>query len=302
VLSRPTAGAAEARPRPRRLWRGRGIPLLALLGCAAAGDAPAEGAQGSIPLVTVTATDSAFEAPDTLPPGLVRMRLEHGGAARHTATVVRLDEGHGLDDWLQAYAEAHRTETARPDWATYLGGPAYDGTGSPDVVLDLQPGSYAWVCFSPDDQGRLHVLGRRQARAFTVRPRTDVATASLPEPDATLRLLEYGFVIDGVLEPGRRTLRVTNDGAVAHHVIMFRLHPGSTRDMFEQWLRRPTEDNMPAAVAGAMAEMSPGTEALLEMDLQPADYVLVCFVAGRDEVPHLAKGMVRYVTIDERNS
>lgn len=34
-----------------------------------------------------------------------------------------------------------------------------------------------------------------------------------------------------------------------------------------------------------------------EVDLSPGSYVLVCLVAGPDEVPHTARGMVRFIGI-----
>jgi hypothetical protein len=53
----------------------------------------------------------------------------------------------------------------------------------------------------------------------------------------------------------------------------------------------------PALLAGVMAELSSGRYAFFEVDLSAGDYVLDCFVAGRDEVPHVAKGMIQHVRI-----
>lgn len=127
------------------------------------------------------------------------------------------------------------------------------------------------------------------ARAGTA-PFHDLATAADAEYE------QGGFVVDGPVQPCRRVLRVANEGAKTPHVILFRLLPGSTKDDFDQWLRRPSEDDMPAVVAAAMAEMSPATEALLETDLSAGDDVL-CFVTDRDGVPHLAKGRAQHLRI-----
>ena len=66
---------------------------------------------------------------------------------------------------------------------------------------------------------------------------------------------------------------------------------------FNAWMQTMQGDP-PSTVAGTMSTLSTGAHAYTEVDLSAGDYVLVCLVAGRDDVPHVAKGMVQQIRID----
>jgi hypothetical protein len=46
-----------------------------------------------------------------------------------------------------------------------------------------------------------------------------------------------------------------------------------------------------------MQAMLPGADHFLQFDLDPGDYVLVCFVPSPDGTPHFMQGMVATVTV-----
>ena len=52
-----------------------------------------------------------------------------------------------------------------------------------------------------------------------------------------------------------------------------------------------------ATMAGGPAGIGPGGTSSATLDLQPGEYSLVCFIAGSDGVPHIAKGMVAPLTV-----
>lgn len=273
------------------------VPLFVLLACTTTEDESDIGADDGLPLVTVVSTDSGLEGPDTIAAGPTEFRLVNQSEEGHAATILRFEDGHTFGEWLEAYAEANRTGGARPEWATFHGGPAYLGAGQAEAIVDLEPGNYAWACFSPDEDGVLHVLSRGEATAFTVRPGTDDPAPPAPDPTVTLRMLDYAYELSAPIDPGDNVVRVVNDGADPHHVLIFSLLPGRTMEDYNDWLANGMEGEEPAEFVGAMGEMSTGTEAFLELDLSAGDYVLVCLVAGQDEVPHVAKGMIQHVRV-----
>ena len=94
-------------------------------------------------LVSLTATEYAFEAPDTIPAGWTTFRLANRGQEIHYGHIVRLEPGKTVQELVDAYAEAIRTSGPRPKWVTRFGGPggAFPGDSS-SVTQYLEPGNY----------------------------------------------------------------------------------------------------------------------------------------------------------------
>lgn len=275
------------------------IPLIAFLACTGNADADDSGAPDAAPTVTIVAHDHSYQAPDTIAAGFTDFRLINQGEESHGATIVRLGDGRSLQEYLAAYAEANRIGGPRPDWATFHGGPLAPPGGSANVTVDLEPGNYAWVCFVPGPDGVVHLLRHEQARAFVVRERarTDRAPPA-PAPTATLRMFDYEFELSEPLERGKQVIRVENPGIEPHHVLLFKLLPGKTMEDYHAWLENGMQGDAPAEGVGASGELSTGEEAYMDIDLSAGEYVLVCLVAGQDEVPHVAMGMIHHVRVE----
>ena len=121
---------------------------------------PIEGAQ----VVPVTAVDFAFEGlPAEIPAGPTSFEFTNDGEAAHEMAVFKLGEGVDLDALL-ASEEEPSEEDAQEVGFTF----APPGEGG--VYLnadDLQPGTYAVVCFIPGPEGKPHYeLGMKTT--FTV--------------------------------------------------------------------------------------------------------------------------------------
>lgn len=253
---------------------------------------------GASPVVTIIAADYTYDAPHTVAAGFNVFRLVNHGDQAHAATLVRLEGGKTLTDYIEAYREANRTHGARPVWATFRGGPVAFARGEGNAMLYLEPGNYAWVCFVPGPDGVSHLLKHNQAHAFVVRPRTgDTPAPSAPEPSVSLRMLDYSFQLTAPLKAGRHVIRVDNVGADPHHVLLFKLTPGRTIQDFQAWLQKHMEGEAPSTYVGAMAELSTGADAYFEVNLTAGEYVLVCLITGRDAVSHAAKGMIRQIRV-----
>lgn len=277
------------------------VAAIALLAVTAACTAREEASQPT-PIadapasVTVTATDYAFTAPDTIEAGFTTFRLVNRGGQLHMAQLIKLEGGRTLDDFLVAYDEAFRTKGPRPEWAKRLGGPgaAVPGTHANSTQF-LEPGSYAWICLMNLPDGIPHVVKAGMAKPFTVRPRRSAPQAA-PAASAVIRMVEYAFVVGAPLTPGRHVIRVENSGTEPHELGLIKLAPGKTMQDFERWLQNPTAASPASSVAG-VASMAPGTEAYFEVELTAGDYVLLCFVTAPDGRSHIEHGMIQPIRI-----
>jgi hypothetical protein len=278
------------------------IAAVAPAASCTAGEAPPPRAEPGDPgptRVEVTASDTSFIAPDTVPAGVIEVRLTNRGTAPHSATLVRLDSGKTLSEWIDAYRGANLTRGPRPSWATYHGGAmALGPAAAGKAVMSVEPGNYAWVCFMPDSTGTVDVLAHGHAHPFVVQPAGATAPANLPPPTASVRLTEYAVETDAPWRAGAHVIRIANAGVEPHHVLFFRIAPGRTMDDFSAWLRDGMQGEPPSTLEGAMGEVSGGGEAYLEVELPPGEYALVCLVAGRDEQSHVEKGMVLQLRVE----
>lgn len=119
-------------------------------------------------------------------------------------------------------------------------------------------------------------------------------------------LLDYTFQLSSSLTSGRNVIRIENAGVEPHHVMLLQLVPGKSIDDFRTWMQGMQGQAPDSAfrdladvvtfTAGVSA-IDTGAEAYFEIDLSPGAYVLVCFVAGVDEMPHVAKGMIHHFRI-----
>lgn len=248
--------------------------------------------------ITVTATDFAFQAPDTITAGLNTFQLVNHGDQVHMAQLIRLDSAKTLAEFLVAHDEAFRTKGPRPAWAKRLGGPgAAEPHGSTNATHDLEPGNYAWICLMDVPDRIPHVVKAGMAKAFVVRPRSSKpAPQPAPEASIVMQLSEYTFSYDVPLTAGRQMIRVRNVGAEPHEVGLVKLIQGKTTHDFETWLQKP-QGPPPANPVGGISSFVPGSEGYFEVDLTPGDYVLVCLVTAPDGRSHTEHRMIQHIRI-----
>jgi len=220
-------------------------PLIALVAsvaaCTAGKEAPRTDAAASPRVVTVTATDYAFEAPDTIEAGFTTFRLVNNGDQLHMAQLIKLEGGRTLSDFLVAYNEAFRTIGPRPTWATRLGGPGVaDPRGRSNATHYLEPGSYAWIYLMNVPDGIPHVVKAGMAKPFAVRARNpEAAPQTAPEASIVIQLVDSAFIMSAPLTAGRHMIRVLNAGVEPHEVGLVKLVPGKTMQDFEAWMQNP---------------------------------------------------------------
>lgn len=290
---------------------GRWIALVAVLSaCSAREETPGRSPAATPNLVSLTATEYAFEAPDTLPAGWTTLRLHNHGQEVHYGHIVRLDPGKTVPELVEAYAEAIRTSGPRPKWVTRFGGPGGAAPGdSSSVTQYLEPGSYVWICPVEDNTGTPH-FSKGEFKSFVVKPAEGVVAdrAAGPRADVTVRLMDFTFALDSV-SAGRHTIRVENAGAEPHDLVMMKLAPGKTVEelmaaMNPERARRagqaaepppPLESLMTGA--GGIAAIAPGMQSFFETDVSPGDYVLLCMATAPDGRSHIEHGMMKQIRI-----
>lgn len=273
------------------------------LGCTAGDQVARTDAAAAAPtMVTLTATDYAFQTPDTLLAGWTTFRLVNNGSQSHMGQLIRLDSGVTLDDYLKAYGEAFRTAGPRPESGRRLGGPTVTAPhDTSNATLYLDPGSYVWVCLFNIPDGIPHVVGHGMAEPFFV-PAPGATSRSQAEPkaDVVLRLVDYAFSLSVPLKAGQQMIRVENAGSESHEVSVVKLPAGRTMQDVRAWLRNPREsppENAPEHVAGGVTSLAPGAQAYFEVDLTSGEYVLLCLVTARDGRSHMDHGMIQQISV-----
>lgn len=276
------------------------IPLVILaLGAAPETEAPAE--------YTIDATDHEFDAPDEVPAGVATFRLVNNGQQLHHAVLVRLDEGHTVDDLRQNLQEQDVTapeSPTMPSWATLMGGPNAappGGHGATSATVPLRPGEYAWLCFvhSPMDGEPHYEKGMITGMTVTAGERPE-----LPEADMLMRLTDYDFELSEPLTPGTHTIRVRNYAAQPHEVVMFKLAPDKTREDLMAFLAgmldpeaAPPQGPPPGMPVGGVSPIAQGEANNVTLDVTPGDYVLLCVLPAPEGGIHVDQGMIKTVTV-----
>ncbi len=126
------------------------------------------------------------------------------------------------------------------------------------------------------------------------------ATASASPTVVTIIAKDFSYDAPDTISAGMVTLRLVNQGPDLHHVSLFKLDDGHTVAEFETafkqmkpgaplptWLHDVAGPNTPV----------PGGEQSVTEELAAGNYVMVCFIPGADQIPHVMKGMVKGLTV-----
>jgi uncharacterized cupredoxin-like copper-binding protein len=242
-------------------------------------------------VVTVTATDYAFDAPASIPSGPTTFRLVNRGKELHHVVLLKLAPGKTMED-LQKESKGDMP----PAWVELVGGPnAVDPGGETQEFQVVEPGNYAMVCVIPGADGKPHMM-KGMVRPISVTGTASTATA--PNADVTMTLKDYDFALSGAIKAGERVIKVDNAGPQVHEVVLVKLAPGKSAQDFVAWAMKP-EGPPPASARGGVSPMAPGHSGMIKANLTPGDYALICFVPdSKDGKPHLAHGMVKQFHVD----
>lgn len=247
------------------------------------------------PTVSVKTVDYGFEVPQQFRGGLVTLELDNSaGKEAHEASLVRLEQGKTLADLQQALRQGSGPP---PSWVVNAGGPGPVMPGrKASYTANLQPGTYAFLCFAHSSDGQSHVAKGMVASATVV----GGPVGTLPRADATVTATDYEFAgLDG-LSSGTQTVRVENQGQLEHNWGIFGLQPGrSVQDLatFLAGEGPPTGPPPFTSSPGLVGALPRGGEATRTLELQPGRYAMVCLVRDPDGRAHYQKGMLREFTV-----
>ena len=262
-------------------------PAAACLGalvCATVACGTSRSAEPAV--LTVSVASGSVIAPDTVPAGWTRLRVEEADRGHIIALFELPADANGTA--VAAFLAALDTAKATPPPAIARGGPEIGDTA--EVVLQLETGRYLLACLSRRDGHRHATMG--ESRLVEVRgPSSD-----RPGPEASheLDLVDFAFGTPTPWAAGRHLLAVRNTGRQDHQLRIDRLHDGVT---FAEWLE--AEGGETSDPVAGVARIGPGQQAFLPMDLAPGEYVLYCLIpdpaSGR---PHVEMGMMRSIRVE----
>lgn len=137
--------------------------------------------------------------------------------------------------------------------------------------------------------------------AKTADSTTAAAPAPAPPNVLTITATDYMFDALAQIPAGFTTIRVVDSGREPHQAALLRLEQGKTYADFTAAIKAmgKKEGPPPAWIVDAGGPNPPmpnGTSEAIEY-LAPGTYAIVCFVPSPDGTPHIAKGMMRELTV-----
>ena len=224
-------------------------------------------------------------APDTIPAGLVTLRLTQTGdvvkpwpadTAKlradvtyhfHMIWLVRLDSAKTHTDLFVA-----ERDNLPHAWSTILGGPGFaDAPASSNATMVVGPGTYALVCYvgsAREDRHRYHLL------KGMIRPVVVVGTAEGAQiPTADLEIVHRGGSVSmpDTLRAGTVRILVRNEDERPTEFGIARLKPGYTLAQAAAWRARSLTEP-PRLSVGGLVRIAPGRSLMTTIVLEPGDH------------------------------
>lgn len=131
----------------------------------------------------------------------------------------------------------------------------------------------------------------------------DTATpAAAPAAAATPNMVTFNardFAFDGPdsIPAGLTMFHLSASGNDLHHMQLLKLEQGKTYADFEAALKAGGPPPAWAVPYGGVNPPEPGGMTMATQTMEPGNYAVVCFVDGADRVPHIAKGMMKPLTV-----
>jgi hypothetical protein len=233
-----------------------------------------------IHVLDITKNDQTFEAPNSIPGGLTRIRFHNAGTRPANVDLSRLNDGATLEQVNDAIRLSATDFTAGAAqlgrlWSIEGGTAAVAPGGNAEVVLDLEPGNYGMSSL---------MVGNPFTRALEVTAPPAVEPAA-PEAAFTVTMSDFAFEgAPDTLPAARTTVRVVNDGPQLHMMAVWRLKTESVST--EQLAQHRGGTHLSATAytpAGGFGEILTGDSGWVTLDLEPGDYTLACIVFDQGE-------------------
>jgi uncharacterized cupredoxin-like copper-binding protein len=271
------------------------VVLTCLLGLAAGACGGNGGGQGAAQAesVNILGKDFAFKMPATVEAGWTNFVLRATGKQPHSVTFLKLKPNVSFTGF-QKVLKSDNTGLKSLEQSEALGGPNAIRPGeTQQALVNLEPGDYAFVCFTRGHQRRgmfeqVRVRGETQAKP------------ELPKPDGEFVLKDFDIAVPQSINAGSGTFKVTNSGPSAHELLLVRAEGASldeVNNFVDKLLKSRDFDVRPPfrpIEVGGMSILSPNKSGLVELNLDPGVYVAICFVPDeKKKIPHAFEGMIK---------
>ncbi len=177
--------------------------------------------------------------------------------------------------------------------------PAPTASSSKPTAPSPSPASSPAAAASSAAASPVTAASPKPAASPAASPSAASALAS-PSPVASGRVVnfdaaEYSYTLPDMLAAGQVTLVMRNVGKETHHAQLLKLNTGVTLEQFTAALQQGEGPALAlVSLTGGTGALDPGPNSEeVTLDLQPGMYVVVCFIAGPDGIPHVAKGMLK---------
>ena len=265
-------------------------------GKVAAGSTVVAAAVAAAPqIITITARDCAYDAPDTVSAGMVTIKLVNQGPDFHHVQLMHLTDGKTVADF-EAGLKVMKPGSPPPPWAHEVAGPNTPVPGGEQSIMQqLEPGNYVMVCFIPGADGVPHVM-KGMIRPLTVIPAT-TAAALAPTADVSVMMTDYAWKITPEITAGKHIIKIENAAEQSHEMVIAMLAPGKTPADLARWLEKQVGPP-PGKPIGGISGMGKGAVVYLPVDLESGEYGILCFLPdAKDGKPHVAHGMLRQISV-----
>jgi hypothetical protein len=218
--------------------------------------------------------------------------------------VFQLPEGVTLEQVMTELGAAAEPETARDLFfqLNLNGGTSADPGGSGEVILDLTPGEWVIDLFLEGED------------TPPIQPKVVTVTGAMPEltdppADVSVAMIDLAFEMPERVPAGPGVWKVTNSGALPHLMSIQSYPEPLTEAQIETTLNAllGTPPATPEAlldrgqfsdVVNTMTQ-SGGQTNWIEVDLEPGQYAVLCFIVGPGDVTlHAAMGMYKIITAE----
>jgi hypothetical protein len=128
-----------------------------------------------------------------------------------------------------------------------------------------------------------------------------VATPA-PTPAATVNTVnftakEFAFEGPDTIPAGLTAFHLTDAGQELHHLSLIKLDQGKTFADLQAAFKAGGPPPEWLVEYGGVNPPAPGESATAMQVMEPGNYAVVCFVESADHVPHMAKGMMKPLTV-----
>jgi hypothetical protein len=252
--------------------------------------------QPSIAVMTVTATEYSFALPQTVPAGLVDMRLMNNGTLPHAAQLVQLNSAVTFGQFQSALLQ--KGLLVMRTLGTIAGGPNVADPGqSSEVILKLSGGQYAVVSPVPGKDGKRDFQKGMIASFAVTGP---APTSQAVTPTATAQITMQSFSYSGVpatVSAGAVTWQVMNAGQEPYEFDVVKLAPGKTAQDVIAFDTHPSGPP-PFVDIGGMCSISPGLSGWVKFNLTAGNYVALSHVFDKATgKPEFLLGMITSFTV-----